>query len=613
MTDANRNKLKIDFEPIGKRVMVAPGTCLLEAARQAGLMLNSTCGGIGKCGQCRLTVIDGEVSDPTRDERALLGASALAAGERLACHTRAYSGVKVNVPATSLVGKQRLQLNGEDDSLAPDPKVKFYSVCVPPPTLEDTRSDLERIAPVYILQKDKGGYTADPAVLRQFSPLARANDWIVDVFVRDDEIIGAAPSDVTPLGVAVDLGTTKIAAVLVDLKSGEELAVAGAANPQIAYGEDVISRLTYARQHDDGAEILGGSVRNTLDNLLKQLAEQIQAERQQIVDICVVGNTAMTHLLLGLPTSQLSVSPYVAATHLPMDIKARDLGMHAAPGAYVHVLPGIGGFVGADHVAMIMASRLDRANDIALGIDIGTNTEIVLVNPKNRTYICASCASGPAFEGAHIGDGMRASSGAIESVTISPDGIQLKTIDDAPAIGLCGSGIVDVLAELIGCNALSKVGRLGDSNKYIRKGANGLEFLLAAGSRSGSGRDVVISQKDISQIQLAKGAIRAGLETLLAVADTPAEKVAEVVVAGAFGAFLDIRNAFRIGLLPHLPNARYSQVGNAALVGAKRAVLSTLERERAVNIAKRATHLELSTYPNFNRLFALGMQFPEDE
>lgn len=611
MSNANQNTPKIDFEPIGKRVMVAPGTTLLEAARQAGLMLNSTCGGIGKCGQCRLTVIEGDVSDPTTDERALLGASALAAGERLACHTRAYSDVKVNVPATSFVGKQRLQVNGEDDSLAPDPKVKFYSVCVPPPTLEDTRSDLERIAPVYMLQKAKGGYTADPAVLRQFSPLARANDWIVDVFVRDEEIIGSAPSNVTPLGVAVDLGTTKIAAVLVDLKSGEELAVAGAANPQIAYGEDVISRLTYARNHDDGAEILGGSVRNTLDDLLGQLVEQIQVARWQIVDICVVGNTAMTHLLLGLPTSQLSVSPYVAASHLPMDIKARDLGMEAAPGAYVHVLPGIGGFVGADHVAMIMASRLDRANDIALGIDIGTNTEIVLVNPKNRTYICASCASGPAFEGAHIGDGMRASSGAIESVNISPDGIQLKTIDDAPAIGLCGSGIVDVLAELIGCNALSRVGRLNDTSEYIRKGDNGLEFLLAAGSRSGSGRDVVISQKDISQIQLAKGAIRAGLETLLAVTDTPAEKVAEVVVAGAFGAFLDINNAFRIGLLPQLPNARYSQVGNAALVGAKRAVLSTSERERAVTIAKRATHMELSTYPKFNRLFALGMQFPE--
>lgn len=619
MPKTTGKRYRVDFEPIGKRVDVDPDTTLLEAARQAGLMLNSTCGGIGKCGQCRLSLIQGEVSEPTLAENALLGISALISGERLACHARIHGNVKVHVPETSLVGKQRLQLDGVDDDLLPDPRVRSYSVCVPPPSLEDTRSDLERIAPIYIHNQTEAAYTADPAVIRQFSPLARENQWTVDLFIRDNEIIGAAPQDTTPLAVAVDLGTTKIAAVLVDLHNGRELAVAGAANPQIAYGEDVISRLNYTRHHDDGAEVLGAKVRQTLNHLLDELMVQIKGHpkgypkgyHRSIIDICVVGNTAMTHLLLGLPTHQLSVSPYVAATNLPVDIKARELGINAAPGAYIHVLPGIGGFVGADHVAMILASRLDRGDDIALGIDIGTNTEIVLVDPQHRTFTCASCASGPAFEGAHISDGMRASSGAIESVVITSHKVQLNTIDNAPAIGLCGSGIVDALAELVRCGALSRVGRLNENSPYVRDGADGPEFLLASGAQSGSGRDVAITQKDISQIQLAKGAIRAGLETLLAVTGTAADHVGEVVVAGAFGAFLDIRNAFKIGLLPHLPNARYRQVGNAALVGARRAVLSIAERERAMAIARRATHLELSTYPDFNRLFAQGMQFPE--
>jgi uncharacterized 2Fe-2S/4Fe-4S cluster protein (DUF4445 family) len=557
--------------------------------------------------------MQGEASDPDASEQAILGDAALSFGERLACRVTIGGDLKVSVPATSVTGRQRLQLDGKDDALVPLPSISTQTISVSPPSLEDARSDEIRIVNALTspTSPSNSEYAMEPSALNRLSTFARKSRWHFDAMLRGTQIIGAVSVGEPIFGVAVDLGTTKIAALLVNLVNGKELAVAGAMNPQIAYGEDLISRMHFAQQNDDGAEVLAGEVRKTIDGLIDELVQKSGIDRQQIGDMCVVGNTTMTHLLLGLPTAQLSQSPFVAATDRAVDVTAGDLGLNVAPGANVHLLPSIGGFVGADHVAMILASRLDRCETITLGIDIGTNTEIALADPQTQRLACASCASGPAFEGAHVGDGMRASSGAIESVTIGSQGVEIQTIDNAPAVGLCGSGMVDVIAELLRCNALNNVGRLDNSSQLLRQGDSGPELLLESADRSGSGRDVVITQKDISQIQLAKGAIRAGLEALLASTNTSADKVGEVVVAGAFGAFLDIGNAFGIGLLPQLPNARYSQVGNAALVGAKRALLSVGERRRAVAIAGSATHLELSTYPNFSRIFTRGMLFPE--
>jgi uncharacterized 2Fe-2S/4Fe-4S cluster protein (DUF4445 family) len=318
-------------------------------------------------------------------------------------------------------------------------------------------------------------------------------------------------------------------------------------------------------------------------------------------------------LLVELPVQQLAVAPYVAATNAAIDMKARDLGLSTAPGAFVHVLPGIGGFVGADHVAMILASRLDQTDHTSLGLDIGTNTEIVLAKPGQQFLTSASCASGPAFEGAHISDGMRAASGAIEAVSLTGAGVTLKTVDNTPAVGLCGSGIIDAVAELRRWKLINERGRFDRQHERVRQGYHGPEFLLAPGSQSGSGRDVVITQNDINEIQLAKGAIRAGLEVLLDATGTTPEEVQEVVIAGAFGSFLKVQSALQVGLLPHLPNARYRQIGNAALAGARWALLSRQVRERARQIASQTNYLELTSYPKFNRRFALGMLFPAIE
>ena len=598
---------QVDFEPIGKRVDVLPDTTLLEAAQQAGLALASACGGVGNCGQCRVTTLQGELSPPTLDEEFILTELELQSGERLACSAAVCSDVKVHIPKSSLITEQRLQLGGEAVALTIDPLITAFQIDAPPPTIHDPRSDVQRIA----AGLGAVDIQAEPAVVRQLTALARQEDWQLTAYLRHSELVGVAPAEAAPLGMAVDLGTTKVAASLIDLTTGAELAVTGALNPQIGYGEDVISRLTYARRHVDGARTLAQKIQTTLDELLGQLVTEAGVCRAQVADVCIVGNTAMTHLLLELPVQQLAVAPYVAASNAPIDVKARALGLTAAPGAYVHVLPGIGGFVGADHVAMILASGLDRPDRVALGVDIGTNTEIVLVKPGEALLTAASCASGPAFEGAHISDGMRAAAGAIEAVSLTDIGLSLKTVGDAPAVGLCGSGIIDSVAELRRWGLVNARGRFDRSHSRVRQGRHGSEFVLVPAEQSGSGREVVITQNDVNEIQLAKGAIRAGLEVLMEATNTPPETVEEVIIAGAFGSFIKVPSALDMGLLPNLPHAHYRQVGNAAIEGARLALLSRQTRIRARDLVNQTHYLELTTYPKFNRRFALGMLFPE--
>ncbi|MCB9078228.1 MAG: DUF4445 domain-containing protein [Anaerolineaceae bacterium] len=603
---------EVDFEPIGKRVEVAPQTTLLDAAQAAGVNLSSACGGVGNCGQCRVTLLEGEISPPTEDEQYILSDVELRGGQRLACSAHIHSQVKIYVPKSSLITTQRLQLDGLSGELTLDPIIHAYDLDVPAPTLHDPRSDLERIATALAPLHDQPDIVAEPAVVRQISALARQQNWCMAAFVRGAEIVGLAPLGARPVGLAVDLGTTKIAAYLVDLSTGQELAVSGGLNPQIGYGEDVISRLTYTRRHPDGGHALAVMVRQKLAELLDEMIQAAGVTRDQVADACIVGNTAMTHLLLELPVHQLAVAPYVAATGAAVDVKARELGLNIAPGAYVHLLPCIGGFVGADHVAMILASGLDRAEHVVLGIDIGTNSEIALAKPGQSFLASASCASGPAFEGAHISDGMRAAAGAIEAVKLTETDLQIKTIDDAPPVGLCGSGIVDAVAELRRWALINERGRFNRTNSRVSQGRHGSEFLLAPAQQSGSGRNVIITQDDVNEIQLAKGAIRAGLEALLQATGTDPDEVKEVIIAGAFGSFLNIKSAIDIGLFPSLPQARYKQVGNAAGVGAKWALLSRTVRTRAQQIAANTDYIELTTYPKFNRLFALGMLFPTE-
>jgi uncharacterized 2Fe-2S/4Fe-4S cluster protein (DUF4445 family) len=456
-------------------------------------------------------------------------------------------------------------------------------------------------------------------VLRQLSPLARRTGWRLTAYLRGQEIVGVAAPGRRPAGLAVDLGTTKIAGYLVDLETGEELAADGVMNPQIAYGEDVIARLAHAARDPGGSQRLAEAVRAAINDLAGSLAADAGVARDQIAAASIVGNTAMHHLLLALPTRQLSVSPFVPAASRPLDVRARDLGLELAPGAYVQVPPCVSGFVGADHVAMVLATDLDRADRVALGLDIGTNTEIALCKPAapgaagSPPLTSASCASGPAFEGAHIHDGMRAADGAIEGIRLTPDGAELRVVGNTRPVGICGSGIVDAIAELRRTGRVNERGRLRADAPGVRRGRQGrdrLEFLLAPAADTGNGKDIVVTQGDIDEIQLAKGAIAAGVRVVLQATGTDQDSVEEVIVAGAFGTYLNLDSALDIGLLPRLPRARYRQVGNAAGAGAKATLLSLTERDRARRIAEHVNYVELTTFPGFQREFARSMLFP---
>ena len=322
----------------------------------------------------------------------------------------------------------------------------------------------------------------------------------------------------------------------------------------------------------------------------------------------IVGNTAMHHLLLGLPTQQLGVAPYVAALSEPCDLLARDIGLQFAPDVFVHILPNIAGFVGADHVAMLLGSGISSSDDVVMGLDIGTNTEVAL-KVGDRLYTC-STASGPAFEGAHIEAGMRAAPGAIERVWINEGKLLYRVIGDQLPVGLCGSGILDAVGQLLKVGVLDARGAMSLDHPSVRRGPHGPEFVLVPRSDSGNGEDIVLSRRDVSEIQLAKGAMRAGTEVLMLEAGITIDDLDRIVIAGAFGSYIDVRNALRVGMFPPLPPDRFEQVGNAAGVGARLVLLSAEQRVLAAEIAEQAEYVELTNDSRFTMAFADAMMMP---
>ncbi|MFN8497493.1 MAG: ASKHA domain-containing protein [Anaerolineae bacterium] len=615
MTTPGRNgavtHYEVDLEPIGRRVEVEPGKTVLEAAQAAGIELVSICGGIGSCGECVVRLAEGRLSPPTLTEEAELGAAALAAGHRLACQAAVVGAARIEIPPTSLTTPQRLQIEGQAERVELEPTVVAVPLRIPPPTLADLRSDVSRLQAALA---DAGCPDASLAfpVLADLSDLLRAQGWQATAAVRGGEVIALLPPDTPLLGLAVDVGTTKLAAYLVSLATGETLAKSGAMNPQIAYGEDVVSRIAYCNDHPQGRHTLQKRLVDTLNGMVAALCAAAGATAGQVVDAVIVGNTAMHHLLAGLPVRQLGAAPYVAAVTDALAFPARDIGLALAPGARVFLPPNIAGYVGADHVAMLLATHegvetAPSAPRTVIALDIGTNTEISLFHGE-RLLSC-SCASGPAFEGAHIHDGMRAAPGAIERVRIEGDEVQTFTIEGAPPVGVCGSGILDAVAEMLAAGALDRRGVLATGHPRVRREHGRAEFVLADASATGHGRDIVVTRKDVNEIQLAKGAIRAGVEVLLAEAGLTDGDVDKFIVAGAFGTYLDLRSAVRIGMFPDLPLARFAQVGNAAGAGARQMLLSGRLRQRAAEYERTAEYIELTTHPAFTDRYVEALAF----
>ncbi len=593
---------EIDFEPIGRRVVCEASTTLLDAAQRAGVMLTAVCGGEGSCGRCIIRVMSGQVSPPNRTEELELGREDVAAGWRLACQIEIMSDVRVHVPPDSLVTAQRTQTEGASLPIELAPAVRAYDVNLVPPALDDLRSDAARLRDAL----DAPALTFESPVLRSLSQDLRATDFRTTVFVKDSTVVGVRPPHTSALGLAVDIGTTKLAAYLVDLVSGETLASAGAMNPQIAFGEDVMGRIGHAISHPDGGEQLRAAIVQVLNGLSRDLCAQTRRQVQDIADAVVVGNTAMHHLFLGLPVKQLGLAPYVAAESATLDLASCEIGLDLAPGAHVHLLPNIAGFVGADHVAMLLATGLPEQEGVVLGMDIGTNTEVSLV--ARGKHLACSVASGPAFEGAHIRYGMRAAPGAIEDLVIREGRVFLKTVGDLPPVGLCGSGILDLVAEMLRAGIINARGAmdLKRGNPRVRRGEHGPEFVVVAENEKG-GSEITFSRADLCEIQLAKGAMRAGVNILLQRAGVTEGDIDDVIIAGAFGTYLDVQSGIDIGMFPRLDRHRFKQVGNAAGAGARMALLSTAERERANRIARQVEYIELTAEKDFQSKFARAL------
>jgi uncharacterized 2Fe-2S/4Fe-4S cluster protein (DUF4445 family) len=627
-------KIKINIQPIGKRILLEKCANGLESIADAGIKIKSVCAGKGTCGKCRIIILKKEKKQASKKELEILTPDEIKSGVRLACQQVFDRDLTIYIPSSSLSEEQKLQVAGEEKSIkSTDPVSKKYFIKLKETDSGDARSDYEKIKNALKEKYNVRVNSIDNEVFDKMPSVIRNNLWEVTVTLRNSEIILIEGGDKTKnnYGLAVDLGTTKIAVFLIDLVTGETVDSKGIINPQIIYGEDVMSRLNFAIQNKDNVDKMQKIVIDKLNEAVVEICSKNNLTNREITEMTVVGNTAMLHLFLKLPVKQLGLSPFVLSIKKSLNIKARDIGIKITAGGYIFLPPLIAGFIGSDHLAMILSTEIYKRKGNYLGIDIGTNTEIALKTGKAITSV--STASGPAFEGAHIKHGMRASPGAIERVTIdSGTGLlSIQTIDDKEPVGICGSGILDAVASLLKVGLIDKKGKFKtDSDNICRDDKGEINYILVPPGGSSRNKkedksiprtdnsfvsrcrekDISISQKDIVEIQLAKGAIRAGIEILLEHAGISIKEIDGVILAGAFGSYIDPKNVMDIGMFPGTPLNKIRQVGNAAGVGAKMILISKQRRIDAERLAKKINYLELASYPGFDDHFINGMQLP---
>lgn len=610
-----KNKIRLEVEPIGKRIFLDGPKNGLDALKGSGIDIKSLCAGRGACGKCRIMILDGLTAPVSRQEERKLTPDEIKKGVRLACQQTFDKDLNIYIPASSLSEEQKLQVTGTEKDIRPEPVCKKYYIELGQASLEDLAPDFERIKEA--LKGHLKAERIDFKLLGRLPDVLRENGWKVTVTVRDGEVINIEGGDRSgkDYGIAIDLGTTKIALLLVELGSGKTIGSKGIINPQISFGEDVMSRLHFANS-GDGLRKIQKVVIEAVDEAIGQLCEQYGLSPSEVSEATLVGNTAMHHLFLGLPVKQLSLSPFVSIVGHALEVKARELGISICTGGYVYMPPPIAGFVGSDHLAMVLAADLEDLGGNTIGIDIGTNTEIAL--KTDHTITSVSTASGPAFEGAHIRCGMRAAPGAIERVIIEPDSCRpiIQTIGDKRASGICGSGILDTIAELRKAQIIDDRGKFNKDSKCICKDQNGdYQYILV--KKDGAGEpceaDISIGQADIVEIQLAKGAMRAGIEVLLDDAGLDFKQIDKIIIAGAFGSYIDPKNVINIGMFPNVSLKKIIQVGNAAGVGSKRVLISARERKKAERLAKKIKYLEVTVHPQFQDHFANSLKFPTPE
>jgi uncharacterized 2Fe-2S/4Fe-4S cluster protein (DUF4445 family) len=632
-------KHKVIFQPSGRRGEVEEGKTILEAAQSLGVDIEGLCGNKKVCGKCKVRIEEGYF-EKDNIESGMAHLSPLTEAEkkhikpedgpgiRLSCTAEVHGDIKVFVPERSRAGKQVVRKAAKELIIKLDPAVKKYNVDLVPPTLHDmTTGDWERI--LKFLDDDYGlkGLTFDYLVLKDLQDVLRKGDWKATVTVwMDKEIIKVEPGFVEEsYGLAVDIGTTTCVGYLTDLNTGKVVNTESMMNPQVPYGEDVMSRITYAMSNPGvGLDTMQKAIIQGLNEIIERVVTEIKKDGPHpgyvIDDLTIVFNTAMHHIFLGLNPEYIGRSPFIPAVQNSLDIKARDLGLRINPSAYIHVLPIEAGFVGADNVGVLIAEEPYNQDENILIIDIGTNGELLM---GNRNKVCStSCATGPAFEGAQIKFGMRAAPGAIEAVEIDPatKDPRYKVIGKADwsshiekmnVKGLCGSAIIQVVAEMFKAGIIDKSGRfvMDLGTPRVRRDADGKpEYVLAWAAETSIGQDVTITQGDVRALQLAKGALYTGAKLMMKrLGITTLDKV---ILAGAFGSHIDREASLMLGMFPDCSMDKIYAVGNAAGDGSRMALLNRDKRREANERARWVEFVEIATDPAFEKEFMMAMHIP---
>lgn len=630
----------VSFRPSGREAYVLPGTRLVEAAAEAGLVLELPCGGEGRCGRCRVVVTAG-AAEPTAVERYWLSPEELAGGWRLACQSAVHGSTEVEIPPGVRAAAEHKILvhwqekgsgvvlrNGPEGTTqkrlltpfpaADDPPVRKQYVELSPPRRGDDLPDVLRLERAV----DAGPLEVDLALLREIPARLREFEFRGTAVLADGRLLDFEPGNTAAdaFAVAFDIGTTTLVATLLDLGTGSEWAVEARLNPQTRFGDDVLTRILQAREGPEGLRQLHAAIALAVDEMIGQLCRQAGIPRERIYELTFAGNTTMQQLLCGVDPGSLGEVPFAPAMAPGLVFGAAELGLHIHPRGSSYVMPVIGGFVGGDTVAGILATGLADAGGPAMLLDIGTNGEIVLL--ADGKLSAASTAAGPAFEGARISCGMRGSTGAIEKVVV--DGrLRTNVIGNVPPAGLCGSGLIDVAAEMLHHHLLTPQGRLQtpdqlpsdvlpDLARRVVLHEKQVSFVLAFESETADGRPIVLTQRDLRELQLATGAIRAGIVILLKRAGLQPQDLTRVFVGGGFGNFIRRSNAQRIGLLPsQIEHRKIRYMANTSLAGARLAALSQRARQMAEELARQTEHVDLSTDVEFQRAFAESMIFPE--
>ena len=631
----------VKFDNVPEAVQVSTGTLLSEAARLAGVELMQPCGGQGRCGRCAVKVLDGTVR---RRSTLRLSQADVDEGYALACQAVVEGDVVVHVPPQEKI-ERRLTTDltaaevkiPEGYNYLTDQTIQRVKLTLSPPSMDDQTDDLSRLQTALRQEVENVDFDVPLPLLRRLGGVLRDGEWQVTAILNVqrphgaehpegkviDVLPGHIPDDEPLWGVAIDIGTTTVTLWLVDLASGQVKAQASEYNGQIARGEDVISRIVYASK-DNGAEEMRSLALDTINSLIEPACKRANRGRHtdhdkvypcNIVKATVSGNSTMIHLFLGIPAASIRLSPFVtAANHIPM-LTGEEVGLNINPLGVVDCLPGVASYVGSDITAGVYSSGMDDTSRVTLFMDVGTNGEIVL--GSHDWLVTCACSAGPAFEGAGVASGMRATKGAIEEVWINSENYEptYRVIGGSKPRGICGSGLIALLAEMFITGVVDKGGHLNThlDNPRVREGDHGLEYVIVWAPDTEQGRDIVITHVDIDNLLRAKGAIYAGYSVLSESVGVPLEMTEQMLIGGSFGKYINVEKAVQIGLLPDLPWDRFQFLGNTSVRGAYYALLDHKARERITDIASRMTYIELSADNSFYEAFMSALFLPHTD